>query len=203
MSNQHNPPPEDEREALFDALIEDNLDELDDLPAPEPGHPFTMIDRAFSQQSLPERTLPHSKDAEVALLSAVLRNNVTLDDGAVARLKPEDFYRDAHRRIFKAMRILKKRNTPIDFATLANELEKFCELDEVGGRIYLRAILDFPKTDAVPAHVKIIRDKKHLRDLIFTLNKCLVESYEREDSVRKIYGDILRRIWDLGPSFFE
>lgn len=191
-------------------LLEGDFDDLDELerlegdsPAPEPGHPFTTIDRGYSQQSFPERTLPHSKDAEVALLSAVLRNNATIDEGAVARLKPEDFYRNAHQRIFKAMRALRKRNTPIDFATLAAELEKSCELDEVGGRIYLRAILDYPQADAVAAHAEIIRNKKHLRDLIFTLNKCLVESYESEDSAHKIYGDTLRRIWDLGPSFFD
>lgn len=202
MSDEPNSPPEDEREDEFDALYDSELQE-GDLPAPEPSHPFTMIDRGYSQQSFPERILPHSKDAEVALLSAVLRNNATLDEGAVARLKPADFYRDAHRRIFKAMRALREHNTPIDFATLAAELEKSCELDAVGGRIYLRAILDFPQTDAVAAHVEIIRDKKHLCDLIFTLNKCLVESYESEDPARKIYGDTLRKIWDLGPSFFE
>lgn len=186
---------------------DDLLDEFErfegDPPEPGPGHPFTMIDKGYSKQSFPERTLPHSKDAEVALLSAVMRNNAMLDESAVARLKPEDFFRDAHRRIFKAMRALRERNVPIDFATLAAELEKSCELDEVGGRIYLRAILDFPQTGAVSAHTEIIRDKKRLRDLIFTLNKCLAESYESEDSARKIYGDTLCRIWELGPSFFD
>lgn len=202
MSDEPNSLPEDERVDEFDSLYNLELHE-GDLPAPEPGHPFTTIDRGYSQQSFPERILPHSKDVEVALLSAVLRNNSTLDDGAVARLKQEDFYRDAHRRIFKAMRALRERNTPIDFATLVAELEKSCELDEVGGRIYLRAILDYPQTNAVATHAEIIRDKKHLRDLIFALNKCLVKAYESEDSVHKIYGETLRRIWDLGPLFFD
>lgn len=172
-------------------------------PEPDPGHPFTTIDRAYVPRNILERPLPHSKDAEIALLSAILRNNVVLDNDAVARLRAEDLFREAHRCILKAMRALRERNTLIDFATLANELEKIGFLDDVGGRIYLRAILNFPQADAVTAHVQIIRDKARLRALIFALNQCLADSYEAEESARKVYGDTLRKIWELGPMFFD
>lgn len=178
-------------------------DFLDGLDPEDQRDPFGTIDRSFTSQSFPERTLPHSRDAEVALLSAILRNNAVLEESAVARFKPDEFYRDSHRRILKAMLALRERNVPIEFATLAAELEKSGELDEVGGRIYLRALLDFPQADAVAAHVQIIRDKARLRDLIFLLNQCLSEAYESEKTAREVYGDTLRKVWELGPKFFD
>jgi replicative DNA helicase len=68
-----------------------------------------------------ELTLPHSIDAERAVLGTLLVN-----PGAVftvgAFLKAEHFYRDAHRRIYAAQVALAETGTPCDFVTLKNEL---------------------------------------------------------------------------------
>src|SRR6185369_13350888 len=98
--------------------------------------------------TFPERELPHSKDAEMALLSAILLDESVLHNEAV-RLDPEDFYRKSHQRIFEMMRKMSESSMEIDFATLAAELERTCWLEEVGGRPYLQAILDFPRSVAV------------------------------------------------------
>lgn len=173
---------------------------LDDesLPEREHGYPFEVITRHTIRESFAERTLPHSKDAEVALLSAILRNNVALEDSVVAVLKPEEFYRDAHGRIFKAMRTLRERSIAIEFTTLAIELEKHGDLDEVGGRIYLRAILEWPKAQEVATYAKIIRDKANTRNLIFLLNESLVRVYEAEGSVYELYGQAFQKLFQFG-----
>ena len=57
-------------------------------------------------------------------------------------LKPEDFYRDAHRRIFEAIIHLDDTDEPVDVLTVANELERVGALDQAGGRPYLFACVD-------------------------------------------------------------
>ncbi len=162
-----------------------------------PGHPFRTIDAAYANRG-PERTLPHNRDAEIALLGAILRNNAVLGKSALAGMKEKEFFfRDAHRRIFKAMRALYERGVPIDFATLAVELERLGELDEVGGRFYLRALLDYPQADAVATYVEIIRDKARIRTLIFALNRSLAECYEAELSAGQLIGEVMRRVWEI------
>lgn len=53
-----------------------------------------------------------------------------------------DFYRDAHRRIYRAMAALHDRNIVIDFITLKDELSRSSELDEVGGPAYVSSLAD-------------------------------------------------------------
>ena len=80
----------------------------------------------------PERTLPHSLDAEKSVLGAILIRNEAFNLAAEF-IDAQDFFRDAHRRIFNRMVALSERNDPIDFVTLKEELSRSGELDEVGG----------------------------------------------------------------------
>ncbi len=180
--------------------------EFDALEAAEESRrQFSAIDRAYSEDQLrfPNRTLPHSRDAEIALLSAILHNNAALLNIKVVRLEAEDLFRDAHQRIFKAMRRMCERGIPIEFATLVAQLEQTGELDEVGGRIYLKALVDFPKSEAIEAHVQTIRDRANLRALIHALNESTTHCYLAEETARRLYGDTLRKIWELGPRFLD
>ena len=68
-----------------------------------------------------ERVLPHSIESEQSVLGCVLIDeNATIS--ILADLKPEDFYVEAHRIIFEAMRKIYSNNAPVDFVTLTDEL---------------------------------------------------------------------------------
>ena len=69
----------------------------------------------------PERTLPHSLDAEKSVLGAILIHNDAFNHAAEL-LDSQDFFRDAHRRIFDRMVTLSERGDAIDFITLKEEL---------------------------------------------------------------------------------
>ena len=71
----------------------------------------------------PERTLPHSLDAEKSVLGAILIRNEAFNH-AVELIDARDFFRDAHRRIFERMITLSERGDPIDFITLKEELSR-------------------------------------------------------------------------------
>ena len=71
----------------------------------------------------PERTLPHSLDAEKSVLGAILIHNDAFNHAAEL-IDTQDFFRDAHRRIFDRMVVLSERGDAIDFITLKEELAR-------------------------------------------------------------------------------
>ncbi len=160
-------------------------------------HRTPITSREMAERFGLERTLPHSLEAERGLIAAVLRDNTALDLKEVARLKPEDFFRDAHRLIFQAMRTLREKGREIDFVTLVYQLGQVGEVDECGGEPYLKSLLDEPVAPAVGDHAKIILETKKVRDLIFTLNRGLSRAYENEVSPREMLNEALLGIWAL------
>lgn len=83
------------------------------------------------------RLPPQNIEAEQSVLGSLL-----LDRDAVLKvsafLRPEDFYRQSHSLIYKAILDLHERRQPADMITLCDELERRGQLDEVGGPSYLK-----------------------------------------------------------------
>ena len=75
------------------------------------------------------RTLPHNAEAERTVLGAVLVDNQAFNSAAEI-LSRNDFYREAHRRVFDAMAALAERSQAIDLVTLKDELVR--EVEDVG-----------------------------------------------------------------------
>ena len=118
-----------------------------------------------------ERTLPHNLDAERSVLGAILVNSEALDLASEV-INPNDFFRDAHRRIFECMSALHERSQAIDFIILKEELQRSGELDEIGGPAYLASLADgVPRATNVEYYAKIVKEKSTLRNLIFAANK--------------------------------
>src|SRR5688572_16925069 len=118
----------------------------------------------------PERTLPHNLEAERSVLGAVILRNEAMNE-AVEVIDADDFYRDAHRRIFEKMIGLSERNDAIDLITLKEELSRAGELDEVGGPAYIARLVDgVPRTTNVGHYARIIKEKSTLRALIQRAN---------------------------------
>src|SRR5687768_3277420 len=90
---------------------------------------------SMPETAVPERTLPHSLDAEKSVLGAILIYNDAFNHAAEL-IDSRDFFRDAHRRIFDKMVALSERGDPIDFITLKEELSRAGDLDDVGGPAY-------------------------------------------------------------------
>src|SRR5579885_2088133 len=88
-----------------------------------------------------EKALPHNLEAERTVLGAIVVDNASFN-GAAEILSRDDFYRDAHRRVFEAMSALAERSQPIDFVTLKEELTKMSALEAVGGAAYVAALVD-------------------------------------------------------------
>jgi hypothetical protein len=130
-----------------------------------------------------QRVLPHSLEAERAVLGAVLLHNDALSP-ATEIVGPGDFFRDAHRRIFDKMLKLGERNEAVDFITLKESLARSGDLDDVGGPAYIAALIDgVPHSTNVEHYARIIKEKATLRNLIFSANKMLASAYGGANSV--------------------
>lgn len=144
-----------------------------------------------------EPKLPHDLDAERSILGAVLMHTSAISqvDGV---LHPNDFFRDAHRRIFEAMQRCSNRNVPIDMTTLCDELTKKSDLDEVGGPAYLSALVDgFPRATNIEAYANIVLEKAQLRELIYASNKILAEAYAGEYDAADVMANAEAAIYGI------
>jgi replicative DNA helicase len=128
-----------------------------------------------------ERTLPHNLEAERSVLGAILLHNDAFNLAAEV-IDSQDFFRDAHRRIFDKMVKLAERGDAIDLVTLKEELSRSGELEEVGGPAYIAALVDgVPRSTNVDHYARIIKEKSTLRSLIFSANKIVASAYDAEE----------------------
>jgi len=118
--------------------------------------------------SLPDfgKVPPQAIDMEEAVLGAIM-----LEKEAVISildiLKPESFYKDAHRKIFKAVSDLSLREFPVDLYTVTEELRAHGELENVGGPVYLSQLTSKVVSAAnVDYHARIVAQKYIQRELI-------------------------------------
>ncbi|MEW6775272.1 MAG: replicative DNA helicase [Bdellovibrionota bacterium] len=120
------------------------------------------------------RKLPQDLDAEECVLGALLLDGTALDK--IPFLKDTDFYREGHRRIFRAAKHLAEKNEPVDVVTVAGELKKRRELEAVGGEILLAHLVSYVPTAANVRHyAERVREAAGLRDLI-TLSAQVTEA---------------------------
>jgi len=123
---------------------------------------------------------PQSLEAEQATLGAMLLEGSAIEK-ACEVLRSDDFYREAHKLIFRAAADLSDRNEPVDLTTLGNELETRGQLEQAGGRPYLAALLDqIPTAAHVQFYARIVEQKAVLRRLIGVAT----------DAVEECFGDV-------------
>ena len=128
------------------------------------------------------KLMPQSIEAEEAVLGAVLVNPLSLGR-IVETLKPESFYRPAHRIIYETCLELFKKNDPIDIVTVSQFLMDKNELENVGGRSYINDLaLNVVTTANIEYYAKIIREKEIKRALINAGSEIVNTAYESEDT---------------------
>src|SRR5438034_1118671 len=132
------------------------------------------------------RVPPQSLEAEESVLGAVMLDN-TVVDRVVEMLRPEDFYRGAHRKLFRAMVELNGRSEPIDLITLSETLKARGDLAEVGGGAYLAELTERVPTAANAVHyAKIVRERSILRGLIEASTEIAMRGYQARDNVDEL-----------------
>lgn len=144
-----------------------------------------------------DRSLPHSLEAERAVLGAILIENRVFDQAAEL-LTQDDFHSDAHKKIFVKMEYLSSLSRGIDSVTLRDELQKENQLEAIGGTSYLASLLDgVPRISNVEEYARIVKEKALLRKLIRTSHDLLERSFSAEEDGTELLEQAERRIFEI------
>lgn len=154
-----------------------------------------------------ERVLPHDLPAEKAVLGAVLIDNARLVD-ACAIVAAGDFFRDAHRRLFKAMVAVADRREAVDMVSLRDQLNRTSDLNDVGGPSYIAELMDgVPRSTNVDTYARIVKEKARLRELVHSGKKLVASAYAADRDASEILEAAEQAILGLAggstPAGFE
>jgi len=143
------------------------------------------------------RIPPQNLDAERSVLGGVLLDNAALNE-ILELLKPEDFYRDAHRKVFEAMCALSSRGEPIDRVTLKDELTALGAYEAVGGEDFVD-LLDklVPSAANLMYYARIVHEKALARRVIEAAHAIATQGYEQAGEVGEFLDDAERRIFAI------
>ncbi len=166
---------------------------------------MTFVSPVSSSTAEPEaagrlRQAPWSPEAEQSVLGAVL-----LDQDAALKavqlLDDTAFYRDAHRRIFRAMSDLVDRGDVLDPVVLRDELSRRGDLEAAGGMDYLAELLDVIPTAAnVEFHCRIVKEKSLLRRLIEVGSGLVQTAYEGRHDVGQLLDEAEQRVFEVSQA---
>lgn len=143
------------------------------------------------------RVPPHNEDAERSLLGAVMLDERALDEIA-SIVKPEDFFRESHRLIFKAMMALSMRGESLDAITMGDYLAAEGVLEQVGGaNLLARLSTEVPSATNASSYAQIVRRKSALRNFIRTADALVDECYDDIPDVEAFMDDVESQIFSI------
>lgn len=143
---------------------------------------------------------PHNLEAEESILSAILIDNSMLLD-VLEVLAPEDFYKNAHQKIFSAVTELFNRNEPVDLVTLSNLLQEQDQLGSIGGAAYLARLVDtVPLAVNARHYANIVHGKACLRRLIEKANIIAKRCFDDRGDVDSVIDFAETSIFELSEN---
>jgi replicative DNA helicase len=130
-------------------------------------------------------TLPHSIEAEQALLGAVLYDNALIED--IGWLDPVHFYDPVHGRIFEWCRATVNQGRLADAVTLNKAAQNEAGLADIGGASYLAVLLETACDEAAAVeYAHLIEDFSKLRAFIGALQAGLADAETSESADQSI-----------------
>lgn len=151
----------------------------------------------------PGRVPPQNLEAEQSVLGALL-----IDKEAITKvadiLKPEDFYRDSHGRIYQAIVDLYEQREPIDLVSLTDRLSNAKELDQIGGQSFLASLVNAVPTAAhIVNYAKIVQHKATLRRLQQAATKITELSSKEGEELQQILDQSEQQIFNVSQNYLK
>lgn len=142
---------------------------------------------------------PHDLDAEGTVISAVLIGGAPVLDELREQLTPDDFYAEAHQRVYAAALALSDRDVQVDLVAVATELRARGQLEQVGGTPYLIQVTEAtPATAHVAQHAETIVALARRRAVQRLAGVLAVEASEpRADGVAEWLQTVEARVYDV------
>ena len=143
---------------------------------------------------------PQNIDAEMSILGGILLENEAVNR-VLDILVPDDFYRESHRKIMRAMIELNDHREPCDLITLTTILKKRGELEEVGGGAYLATLVDFVPTAAnIAYYARIVKEKAIARNLIRAATDIVTDGYDEQAEIEELLDKAQKTIFEISEN---
>ena len=151
-----------------------------------------------------DRLPPQSLDDERKVLSSFMLKAKCLDEVADI-LTPEDFYRDANRRLYKAMLELAAARKPFyDISIVREYLKRTGEYEAIGGPDYLAEVHHSCATAAHAIHyAEIVKEKATRREVISAATEMLRSAWDEGADVSEILNDAEFAIHGIQTGSYE
>ena len=182
---------------------------MNDLPAPEEPRPENVEERRSEpvEERRPEpseglsvpstSTIPHNREAEEAVVGAVLINPEAYYDLAQF-LQADDFYIHRHRWIWEAFTRLHEKRIPLDFLTVTEELQSARQLAEIGGPAYLTALLNqVPTSLHAEAYGRMVEAAAIRRRLLTSANTIATLAYNEQETVENVIEESEKSLFNV------
>lgn len=140
---------------------------------------------------------PQNAEAEESVLGALM-----IDKDAVIKvtdfLKPGDFYKPAHEKIYNAILELYGHLQPIDILSVTAKLKEDKQLKDIGGSAYLTKLMNsVPTASHVEHYARLVKEKKVLRDLIHASAEITEKAFAQEDRLEDVVDEIEQKIFAI------
>lgn len=148
------------------------------------------------------RIPPQNIEAEESLLGGILIDPEAINK-IVDMVSAEDFYKDAHGRIYDIIVGLYERNEPIDIVTVGSVARDKGIADKIGGVTYLNTLVDhMPSAANIVHYAKMVREKGLLRNLMNAATEIIEKGYE-SDAVEDYIDNAERMIFQVSEKKFK
>ncbi|REE02148.1 replicative DNA helicase [Marinoscillum furvescens] len=143
---------------------------------------------------------PQAIELEEAVLGALMLERDALTN-VIEVLKPQSFYKDAHRMIFEAIVKLFNNSEPVDIKTVVHQLRKNGHLELVGGAYYVSELTTKVNSAAnIEYHARIIAEQSIKRDLIQISSDIQHDAYEDTTDVFDLLDKAQQSLFDVSES---
>ncbi|ARP50772.1 MULTISPECIES: replicative DNA helicase [Caproicibacterium] len=143
-------------------------------------------------------TQPFDREAEQAVLGAVLLDSSCLDTVMEILPSPDYFSQSSNADIYDAMLSLSNEGRPVDYVTLLDYLRREPGFEENDGKGYLLELAQIvPSISNVETYAHIVRDKYELRILIQTARSILEEAAAGTEDSSVLLDSAEQKIYDI------
>jgi replicative DNA helicase len=143
----------------------------------------------------PAALVPHNREAEEAVLGAVLVSPETYFD-LVHNLSGDDFFLHRNRWIWEAFTSLQEQRLPIDVLTVSEELERQGQLQEIGGPAYLATLIhNVPSTLNAGAYALLVQESATRRRLLEAANAIARLAHAADTPIEDVVGDAEKAVF--------
>jgi replicative DNA helicase len=143
---------------------------------------------------------PQAVDIEEAVLGALMLERDALSN-VIDILKPDSFYREAHKFIFDAIVQLFNNSEPVDIKTVVHQLRRMGKLEDVGGAYYIADLTTRVNSAAnIEYHARIISEQSIKRELIRISSEIQKDAYEDTVDVFNLLDRAEQSLFEVSES---